>query len=246
MSDTELKQADQRTRRRFVRRQWARRWGAWRWVLVGLLATTLLVGGTWLVFFSSVLSVEEVSVTGTSYLTPEQVEKAAGVPVGRPLARVDLQTVEARVEAMPAVEDATVSRSWPHGVAIAVEERTAVAVVTVGGTVTGMDAKGVLFRDYPQQPKDLPDIRTSGSTDQQVRRETASVVAALPPEIARQVDHLQVSSIDQITLVLRDGRTVLWGSAEESATKAKVLEVLLKRPGSTYDVSVPAQPTIRS
>lgn len=237
---------DDRTRRRFARRQWARRWGAWRWAVAAVLALALLVGGIWLVLFSTVLAAEQVTVTGTAYLSTQQVEDAAGVPLGRPLARVDLDTIEARVEALPAVADATVSRSWPDGVLIDVRERQAVAVVTVGGTVTGMDADGVLFRDFPRRPADLPDVRTSGATDRQVRREAASVIAALPPTVARQVDHLEVSSIDQITLALRDGRTVVWGSADDSRTKAEVLEALLQREAQVYDVSVPAQPTIRS
>lgn len=238
--------ADQRTRRRFARRQWARRWGAWRWGLAGVLVAALVVGGGWLVLFSSVLAADEVTVTGTSYLTAQEVTDAADVPPGTPLARVDLGLVQRRVEALPAVASATVSRSWPHAVAVDVTERTAVAVLTVDGTVTGMDADGVLFRDYDRAPDDLPDVRTTGPTDRQVRREAASVVAALPSALARQVDHLEVSSIDQITLALRDGRTVLWGSAAESATKAQVLQVLLEREGTVYDVSVPAQPTIRS
>lgn len=236
---------DLRTRRRFARRQWARRWGAWRWGLAAALAVALVVGGIWLVLFSSVLAVERVTVTGTSYLSAQQVEDAARVPAGRPLARVDLGLVEARVEALPPVSDATVSRSWPDGIRIAVVERTAVAVVTVNGTVTGMDADGVLFRDYPRAPAHLPDVRTTGPTDQQVRREAAAVVSALPGALARQIDHLEVSSIDQITLALRDGRTVIWGSAEDSATKARVLEQLLQRDAQVYDVSVPGQPTIR-
>ena len=34
--------------------------------------------------------------------------------------------------------------------------------------------------------------------------------------------------MDQISLVLRDGRTVVWGSADESDLKAEVLAVLLR------------------
>ena len=45
--------------------------------------------------------------------------------------------------------------------------------------------------------------------------------------------------------VLRDGRTVLWGSADESALKAEVLVALLDGPGRTFDVSVPGQPTFK-
>jgi cell division protein FtsQ len=52
-----------------------------------------------------------------------------------------------------------------------------------------------------------------------------------------------VQTVDQISLVLRDGRTVVWGSADESGLKAKVLAVLLRQRAQTYDVSVPGQPT---
>ena len=37
------------------------------------------------------------------------------------------------------------------------------------------------------------------------------------------VDHVEVETIDQITLVLRSGRTVRWGSSEDSKLKSRVL-----------------------
>ncbi len=54
--------------------------------------------------------------------------------------------------------------------------------------------------------------------------EGAGVVAALPAGLATKVDYAEVLSVDQITLRLRDGREVLWGSAEQSAEKAEVLQ----------------------
>ena len=55
-----------------------------------------------------------------------------------------------------------------------------------------------------------------------------------------------MATVDQISLVLRDERIVLWGSADESDLKAEVLGPLLSRPGQTYDVSVPGQATVPS
>ena len=49
--------------------------------------------------------------------------------------------------------------------------------------------------------------------------------------------------MDRISLVLRDGRVVVWGSAEQSEDKAAVLAALLRaRDAQRYDVSVPGQP----
>ena len=60
------------------------------------------------------------------------------------------------------------------------------------------------------------------------------------------VDHVEVTTIDQITLVMRDQRQVLWGSAEESELKAQVVDRLLAaQKASYYDVSVPGNPTYR-
>ena len=71
------------------------------------------------------------------------------------------------------------------------------------------------------------------------------MVAALPRDLAQRVDHVEVETVDQIMLVLRDGRQVLWGSAEESDQKAEVLMVLLGEQGTVFDVSVPGSPTSR-
>jgi cell division protein FtsQ len=59
------------------------------------------------------------------------------------------------------------------------------------------------------------------------------------------VDHLEVATVDQISLALTGGKTVVWGSADQSELKAEVIGPLLKQPGSVYDVSAPGQPTIK-
>ena len=78
---------------------------------------------------------------------------------------------------------------------------------------------------------------------QQALREAAQVVSALPGDLAARVDFVSVATIDQIELTLRDGRTVMWGSAEDSEQKAAVLARLLKQPAKHYDVSVPGNAT---
>lgn len=234
---------EERTRRRFARRQWARRWGLWRRVLVVVLGVAVVATGVWLVFFSSVLAVDEVSVTGTDHLTDAQVERAADVPTGHPLATVDLDAIQARVEALAPVASVDVTRQWPDTVAIAVTEREAVAVVEVDGGLEGMDADGVFFRTYANRPRTLPQVDLSADADVDTRREVAGVLAAMPNTLVNRIDHLEARSVDQISLVLRDGRTVLWGSADDSAEKADVLASLLTYKAQQYDVSVPSRPT---
>ena len=64
-------------------------------------------------------------------------------------------------------------------------------------------------------------------------------------EVVELVDYVAVRTVDEITLHLRDGRLVRWGSADQSEEKAAVLLALLDRKAQTYDVSVPGAPTTR-
>jgi len=241
---------DERTirvaRKRFARRQWSRRWLLWRRVLVTLAVVGALAGAGWLVFFSKTLAVAHVRVAGTSVLEPGDVRAVAAVPRGEPLARVNVDAIAARVEGLAPVQAVDVSRAWPDTVRIAVAERVAVAVVERDGVVRGLDDEGVIFRGYPSQPGHLPLIRMSAATRTEALAEGAAVIDALPDDLAARVEYLQVETVDSITLRLRGGRTVFWGSADESVNKAKVIDVLLRqRKAQEYDVSVPGQPTIR-
>lgn len=236
---------DQRTRRRFARRQWARRWVSLRYVVALLLVLVLVATTVWLFLFSDVLSVKKVEVTGVEHLTESEVLRVADVAEGAQLALVDLDRSRRRVGSMAEVEEVDVTRAWPDTVRIAVTERTAVAVVEQAGRIRGLDAEGVVFRDYRKVPAGMPRVRADSSIDTDALKEAATIVAALPDDLAELVDHVEVETVDQVTLVLRDGRQVLWGSAEESAQKAEVIAVLLGEKGRVFDVSVPGSPTSR-
>jgi cell division protein FtsQ len=230
---------------RFRQRRRARRLRVLRRVLALLLVVGLVAGAVWLVFFSSRLAVHSVSVRGTTVLSADQVRTTADVPPDVPLALTDLDAVRARVETLPAVRSAEVGRDWPDGIAIEVTERRAVAVVDREGTWQGLDEEGVLFRSYPTRPDGLPEVRVTASTSVEALAEAAHVVEALPADLLRRVQVLDVGSIDAISFRLTGGAKVTWGSADESEDKARVLAVLMERKASAYDVTAPGRPTLR-
>jgi cell division protein FtsQ len=230
------------SRRRFQRRQWLRRWLVWRYVIASVLLVVLVVGVVWLVFVSSTLTVQHVDVRGESQLTEQKVLAAAEVPMGAHLAELDLGAIQARVAALAPVRQVDVSRDWPDGVLIQVTERTPVAVVSLDGRFQAMDTDGVLFRSYPSPPPGLPRVVSGDGVNSAALAQAARVIAALPRGLAARVDHVQVAGLDQISLVMRHGAVVVWGSDAQSALKAEVLAQLLHQPAHTYDVSVPGQP----
>ena len=230
---------------RFTRRQWARRLRAARpWLLAGS-AVGVVALAVWGVFFSSLLATEKVHVGGTEILTAAEVEDAAAVDLGTPLARVDLDGVRTRIEALPAVRSVTVHRSWPHALEIDVVERTPLVTVPRHGQWFAMDRSGVLFRPTPLRDARLPIAALAPTADDAARREVASVVASLPDDLLADTRRVKARSMDSITLSLADGRQVKWGSADESDRKVEVLAILLEQHASVYDVSVPEQPTTR-
>ena len=230
---------------RFLRAQRSRRLRVLRRVAVAALVVGAVVAGIWLVFFSSVLAVHHVEVTGTSLVTPAQARDAARAPLDVPLVEVDLAAIEARVETLQGVRSAEASRAWPDGIAVDVTEREAIAVVDQEGSWRGLDGEGVLFRSYEERPTDLPRVDMRSSTSVDALAEAAAVVAALPDDVLARVGYLDVRTIDAITLHLRSGATVEWGSADQSEDKARVLEQLLQRKASQYDVTAPGRPTLR-
>jgi cell division protein FtsQ len=231
--------------RDFARRRWGQRLRRLRPLLYVVLVLALVGTGVWLVLFSSVVTVRDVSVSGNTSLTSARIEKVARAPIGHQLARVDLAAIQARVETLPAVKSVSVSRSWPHTIAIDVTERTPVAVVDRGAGLQAVDDDGVLFGSYARRPDDLPLVHTAADVKSEALAEAARVVTSLRPDIAAKVDSVDVETVDRIKLRLLGGRTVMWGSAEDSAQKAEVLAVLLEQKADQIDVSVPGRPTTR-
>src|SRR4051812_8981151 len=122
-----------RTRSRFARRQWSRRWLTWKPVLALAVVVALLLTGIWAVYFSSFLAVRGVEVPGAGTIGATRVRAAADVPRGEPLARVDLATIRSRVQSLAAVRSVDVTRQWPDQVLIRVHERTAGAGAGIRG-----------------------------------------------------------------------------------------------------------------
>lgn len=230
----------------FRRRRLGERWRRLRPWLVAILLVALVGTGIWLVWFSQAMVVTGTKVTGQRLVPEARIVRVARVPHGVQLARVDLGAIEARVESIPAVKDADVSRAWPDKVGIAVTEREPVAVVERPASgLQAVDSEGVLFLGYEKRPPGLPLIRTAPDIRTEALAEAASVITSLRADVGARVESLDVESVDRIVLELKDGRKVLWGSAEQSADKAEVVAALLARKVDFIDVSVPGRPVTR-
>lgn len=232
-----------------------RRRNPWRAALVGLAGFGIVAAVAWALLGDQVFVVRSVTVTGTHLVTPAQVVAAADVPLGTPLLRVNDGAVARRVERIRQVASAAVTEDWPDRLAIKVTERVPVlAVRMTGGGYDLVDAHGVTVRRARARPAGMVLLRTT-ATGSALRGDpevaaVAAVLKSLRPAVARQVaaasaaqvlagTGASVAKTEQVTLALRDGKTVVWGSPGGAARKNRELAVLLGTAAHSIDVSAP-------
>ena len=219
-----------------------------RWVVAGVAIGALVVGAFALAQ-SPVLDVDAVSVQGARHMTKSDVAAASGIVRGTPMIGLDAPAAERRLEALPWIERATVTRSWPGTVHIEVAERRPVAVVGSGSDAVAVARDGRVLG--PAGDDELPVVAGNaaevGGDLSATQRWVLATVAGLPAELRAEVAAASATP-SGIRLTLDDEITVRWGDSSQPTAKADALGVLLDqadRPTiDTIDVSVPRAATV--
>ena len=234
--------------KRFTRRARARR----RIVLGAVVAVVALVGGMIVAVFSPLLSLDTIEVTGTSRIDPAAVHEALDDQLGTPLALVNFTRITEELAKFPLVRSYTAESVPPHTLVITIEERQPIAVVTDGNAFAVVDPAGIVVESVSARPAGLPVIDAGeASIGNPGFLAAVEVLLALPPELLARVDTITASTKDDVGFSLTGGaQSVTWGSADRSATKARVLATLIAAQGETaallYDVSAPDAAVVRS
>lgn len=225
-------------RQRTERRRRIIRWG----VVAGIVVVLGFL--LWLVTMSSVFRVHDVQVQGNELLSTDEVLLAALVVPQARMITLETGGIEARVAELSAVAHVEVSRDLPSTVVIDVTERTIVFQRVEEGTFQWVDQQGVIFSTSHEPVDDVVQAVTAGK-ESRVLQDVAEVVSHIPPKLLQRVERVQAKAVDRITLELDEGDLVVWGSAEQSALKADVLDALLSVDANVYDVSAPTHPTTK-
>jgi cell division protein FtsQ len=211
----------------------------------GLVAIVLTVGLGLVLYFTPLMSVRDFVVDGLRVVPQDEVVAAANVRTGTPLLQVDTNQVADRVAAIRRVASVRVQREYPSTLRVTVVERIAVAVKDFPDGSHQFDRDGVDFATGPPPPG-VPylDVENPGPSDPPTRA-ALQVLVALHPDVTVQLARIAAPSLASITLTLKDGRVVVWGTIDRTEEKAETLAALLTRPGHTYDVSSPDLPTVK-
>jgi cell division protein FtsQ len=231
-----------------------------RWV-VGVGGAAVLVVVVVALLHTGWFSAQAITVTGTHPHTSDAaIVDASGL--GRHPALIDVNPAATarRVETLPFVASARVSRHWPDGVGIEVTER--VPVVQMAGPGSGwslLDGNGrTLQVEASRQPglvvfvvhtagSGIPPAPVGGSLPPAVAP-GLTVCRTLPPAFVAQVESVTVAADGSISMDLYSGITVLVGTTTDLVAKYKDIAAILAHgtlhATSTIDVTVPGSPTV--
>ena len=223
--------------RRFTQRSRRR-----RMIWLGALgAVVLLIGGSALAAYSPLFAVEKITVVGASTLEASAVEAALADQIGTPLALIDDSDVKAALMAFPLIETYALEARPPHDLTLRIVERTPIGVIESGAGFTLVDAAGVALSTTPDPPEGQPIIRVDGGSDSDAFESVGLVVRSLPEDVRTGLAEVTATTVDDVTLKLSSGLTVVWGSADRSVEKARTLTAAMTAnpAAGTIDVSSP-------
>jgi cell division septal protein FtsQ len=218
------------------------------------IATILILfgAGSYLLGWSSLLTVKQIEINGAPTLISEKtIAKSLNLSLGDKLARVDSRALANRLKANDWIESADISRNWINGkVVIDLQPRTPVALYTAPGKPqVALDASGASFQLMGQVPAGLPKVSSSSVASGLIAIE---VFTEMPKEFSEGIERLTAVSP---TNILIDGKfsdrtmQIVWGDGEDLSLKIKVITALLELPENKsirlIDVTAPHAPIVK-
>lgn len=226
-----------------------------RWIRYGSIGAGLLLvmGVAWLAFLSPVfrLDMERIEMTGQgTVIAPGAVEKVVAAEAGTPLTIMDTVGLRNRILDIAGVRDVVVTRDWPKGMKIVLTASEPVAAVPDGTGFTLRDDLADVVGRADAVPDGLPVIEVPQG-DQMARTLEAAIfmLNAVPADLHKEIRSVSATTPDAVSMELRGGATVLWGSQADADLKVRVFEVLRTakstKDSKVFDVSAPNAPITR-
>ncbi len=223
------------------KRLWVRRLS----IAGAVLALLGLVAAAW---FSPVLRLEEVEVSGSRLVAAEDVRDYVLAEHGRtPLPQVRPAAVEAEVlEQFGRAEKVSVHYAGPRSLSLEITDRRPVLAVAAEGGFELFDAEAVHLGTVTKAPGGLTVLEdTKGPPDQETVAAVIRFMAQLSPELRA---HLRTISADDATSLqgtVEMGETkakVVFGDSTGASLKLETAVQLAEAGRTSIDVSVPSVP----
>lgn len=166
------------------------------------------------------LTVQDVWMEGRERTSRQDVLDALQVPFGTPMTAIDVTDARARLEALPWVASAAISRELPTTLTIRMSERRAVAIWQDGAELVLIDDTGAVIPVAPaRQDLDLPQLVGPGAPA--AAQDILSMLNAAPALALRVNAAIRVGE-RRWDLKLDNGMRVLLPEASAAVEPAEV------------------------
>ena len=222
-----------------------------RLLLLIIAVLSLGIGGYFL-SKSSLFDVDEIVIEGVSTELEGEVRKAADINKGKPLLEVNSSSSSKRIEAIPWVREARISRSWGGTITIRVSTREPVAAfLTEEGWVV-VDIEGRVLDKEDELPYDLLPIEEEvgslsiGEWAPEQVIPLIQVAGTISTELTGDVSSIKGGN--QIELLLFGGGKILFGDSSDIEEKALAAATILSQVDQSsvlhIDVRAPLTPVL--
>jgi cell division septal protein FtsQ len=183
-------------------------WRAWKYFLLVILLVEVVLA----MWTSPAFRVKHVFVDGIHLTLPEQVMRESHIRRGSSWVFLSPSRIAQRLEELPTVAEAVVSRGMLGRVYIRVFERQPVALLTAAGSSSWVDARGVPFwktnqaGQLPQIRVEMPLTITLGRSIQNKPVQTAiEILYRYVPEYQLPVTQIVVDREGNLCLNMKRG-----------------------------------------
>jgi len=215
--------------------------------LITIFIILLTAGLAYLLGWSNVLTIKAISYAGAPTKSSEAlVKNLTDLEVGQRLARIETRKIAARLQTLPWIESADLSRNWISG-KIKIEVTPRLPIATFNGQL--MDASGKRFELPGGFKSKLPSVF---ARDAKSGLAAINIFTKLPTEFSTRTSAFTAISPENINFKISEGKRslmVIWGSDTEIDLKLKVYKALVALPENSkikkIDLTEPRSPIVK-
>jgi cell division protein FtsQ len=212
-------------------------------LLIFLFLTMVIAGvGVYGFYFSNWLLIKNVSIAGNSRISEEQIRNQAQIQLDTPLIDLNSEEIITALLEINSVKEVEVRKGWPDSVVIVVREREPIALTDLSDGRYLVDETGKAF--HRAGPDDV--YRFVFAPNEPARGLAARVAASMPDYLTGEILRIESFNGRSATIILNNGRRIIWGDEFKSQDKAAVLRVLLRTDQGDVDVSTPEVPVLKA
>ena len=215
--------------------------------LITIFIILLTAGLAYLLGWSNVLTIKAISYAGAPTKSSEAlVKNLTDLEVGQRLARIETRKIAARLQTLPWIKSADLSRNWISG-KIKIEVTPRLPIATFNGQL--MDASGKRFELPGGFKSKLPSVF---ARDAKSGLAAINLFTKLPTEFSTRTSAFTAISPENINFKISEGKRslmVIWGSDTEIDLKLKVYKALVALPENSkvmkIDLTEPRSPIVK-